>query len=188
MPLVLVSLDRLRVDIAALLMAEILGIAQYFGMGILGAAHTSGDAHQSHFGSGLPRHSDAVEFVYDHPRIGQVGCDLLDRPLPAKNWRSKDVLDQSWQIAARFDKVSFRHKFPGLHFTDHIHELHRRLAGCPRTGVKDELGPHKVIIRGARFLGLDFFHTPLSFSPQLIDLFFHFRQTRVLFRKFIEMC
>jgi di/tricarboxylate transporter len=43
-PLVLVALDRLRIDIAALLIAVALGIAQYFGMGILGAAHTPGDA------------------------------------------------------------------------------------------------------------------------------------------------
>jgi di/tricarboxylate transporter len=43
-PLALVVLDRLRVDVAALLIAIALGIAQYFGMGVLGAPHTPGDA------------------------------------------------------------------------------------------------------------------------------------------------
>jgi di/tricarboxylate transporter len=42
--LLLVALDRLRVDMAALWIAVALGIAQYFGMAILGAAHTPGDA------------------------------------------------------------------------------------------------------------------------------------------------
>jgi di/tricarboxylate transporter len=53
-PLVLVGLDRLRIDVAALLIAVVLGTAQYLGMGILGAAHTSGDAIKAISGLSQP--------------------------------------------------------------------------------------------------------------------------------------
>jgi len=53
-PLVLVSLDRLRIDVAALGIAAVLGMAQYLGMGILGAAHTSGDAVKAISGLSQP--------------------------------------------------------------------------------------------------------------------------------------
>ena len=39
-PLVFVGLNRLRMDIAALLIALILGLGQFVGLGLLGAAHT----------------------------------------------------------------------------------------------------------------------------------------------------
>jgi di/tricarboxylate transporter len=54
LPLVLVSLDRLRIDVAALGIAAVLGVAQYLGMGILGAAHTSGDAVKAISGLSQP--------------------------------------------------------------------------------------------------------------------------------------
>jgi di/tricarboxylate transporter len=47
LPLILVSLNRLRVDVAALMIAAILGIAQLLGLGILGAPNTPGDAIKS---------------------------------------------------------------------------------------------------------------------------------------------
>ena len=53
-PLVLVSLDRLRIDVAALLIAVALGTAQYLGMGILGAAHTPLDAIRAISGLSQP--------------------------------------------------------------------------------------------------------------------------------------
>jgi len=53
-PLVLVSLDRLRIDVAALLIAVVLGTAQFLGMSILGAAHTSGDAIKAISGLSQP--------------------------------------------------------------------------------------------------------------------------------------
>jgi di/tricarboxylate transporter len=53
-PLALVGLDRLRIDVAALLMAVILGIAQVLGMGILGAASTPGDAVRAISGLSQP--------------------------------------------------------------------------------------------------------------------------------------
>jgi len=53
-PLALVSLDRLRIDVAALLMAAVLGVAQYLGMGILGAAHSPGDAIKAISGLSQP--------------------------------------------------------------------------------------------------------------------------------------
>ncbi len=53
-PLALVSLDRLRIDVAALLMTVALGTAQYLGMGILGAAHTSRDAIRAISGLSQP--------------------------------------------------------------------------------------------------------------------------------------
>ena len=53
-PLVLVGLDRLRIDVAALGIAVVLGMAQYLGMGILGAAHTSGDAVKAISGLSQP--------------------------------------------------------------------------------------------------------------------------------------
>jgi di/tricarboxylate transporter len=53
-PLLLVGLDRLRIDVAALLIAAVLGTAQYLGMGILGAAHTSGDAIKAISGLSQP--------------------------------------------------------------------------------------------------------------------------------------
>ena len=53
-PLVLVGLNRLRIDVAALFIAVVLGTAQYMGMGILGAAHTSGDAVKAISGLSQP--------------------------------------------------------------------------------------------------------------------------------------
>lgn len=53
-PLVLVSLDRLRIDVAALLIAVTLGVAQFLGMGILGAANTPRDAIKAISGFSQP--------------------------------------------------------------------------------------------------------------------------------------
>jgi di/tricarboxylate transporter len=53
-PLALVSLDRLRVDVAALLIAAVLGVAQFLGMGILGAAYTPADAIKAIAGLAQP--------------------------------------------------------------------------------------------------------------------------------------
>ncbi|MFZ5918463.1 MAG: SLC13 family permease [Chloroflexota bacterium] len=53
-PLVLVSLDRLRIDVAALLIAIALGMAQFLGMGILGAAHAPHDAVKAISGLSQP--------------------------------------------------------------------------------------------------------------------------------------
>ncbi|MBN2055462.1 SLC13 family permease [bacterium] len=53
-PLVLVGLDRLRIDLAALLMASVLGILQYLGVGILGTAGSSGEAAKAIAGFGQP--------------------------------------------------------------------------------------------------------------------------------------
>ncbi|MFN8493584.1 MAG: SLC13 family permease [Caldilineaceae bacterium] len=53
-PLTLVFMDRLREDVAALLMATLLGLAQYFGMGVLGPAHTPEAAGKALTGFGTP--------------------------------------------------------------------------------------------------------------------------------------
>lgn len=53
-PLVLVSLDRLRIDVAALLIAVLLGLAQYLGLGMLGAANTPAEAVKAISGLGQP--------------------------------------------------------------------------------------------------------------------------------------
>ncbi len=53
-PLVLVILDRLRIDVAALLMAVALAVAQYLGLGILGEAQSPGDAIMAISGLGQP--------------------------------------------------------------------------------------------------------------------------------------
>jgi len=53
-PLTLVFIGRLREDVAALLMAALLGIAQFLGMGVLGPAHTPEAASQALTGFGTP--------------------------------------------------------------------------------------------------------------------------------------
>lgn len=53
-PLALVAFDRLRADVAALLIAIVLGAAQYLGLGILGAARTPQDAIKAISGFGQP--------------------------------------------------------------------------------------------------------------------------------------
>ena len=53
-PLTLVFMDRLREDVAALLMAALLGLAQYFGLGVLGPAHTPEAAGKALTGFGTP--------------------------------------------------------------------------------------------------------------------------------------
>jgi di/tricarboxylate transporter len=53
-PLTLVFMGRLREDIAALLMAGSLGLAQHFGMGVLGPANTPDDASKALTGFGTP--------------------------------------------------------------------------------------------------------------------------------------
>lgn len=53
-PLALVFLNRLREDVAALLMAVVLGVAQYLGMGVLGPPNTPDDAAKALTGFGTP--------------------------------------------------------------------------------------------------------------------------------------
>lgn len=53
-PLILVFMNRLREDVAALSMAALLGVAQYLGMGVLGPAHTPGAAGNALTGFGTP--------------------------------------------------------------------------------------------------------------------------------------
>ncbi|MFN8444026.1 MAG: SLC13 family permease [Caldilineaceae bacterium] len=53
-PLTFVFIGRLREDVAALLMAALLGIAQFLGLGVLGPAHTPGAASQALAGFGTP--------------------------------------------------------------------------------------------------------------------------------------
>ncbi|MBI2759116.1 MAG: SLC13 family permease [Chloroflexi bacterium] len=53
-PLTLVFLNRLREDIAALLMAALLGIAQYLGIGVVGPANTPDAASKALTGFGTP--------------------------------------------------------------------------------------------------------------------------------------
>lgn len=47
LPLALVMVNRLRIDLAALLMAVLLGISQFAGMAMLGPAHTPQDASKA---------------------------------------------------------------------------------------------------------------------------------------------
>jgi di/tricarboxylate transporter len=54
LPLLLVTMNRLRVDVAALLIAAALGVAQLLGFGILGAPNTPGDAAKSISGLSQP--------------------------------------------------------------------------------------------------------------------------------------
>lgn len=53
-PLTLVFLNRMREDVAALLMAVLLGLAQYLGLGVLGPANTPEDASKALAGFGTP--------------------------------------------------------------------------------------------------------------------------------------
>ncbi|WKZ46563.1 MAG: SLC13 family permease [Anaerolineales bacterium] len=53
-PLVLVFLNRMREDVAALVMAASLGVAQYLGMAVVGPADTPDAAHHALTGFGTP--------------------------------------------------------------------------------------------------------------------------------------
>ena len=53
-PLIFVVMDRMRVDVAALAMAAILGLAQYAGMGVLGPAHQPNAAVEAIAGLSQP--------------------------------------------------------------------------------------------------------------------------------------
>src|SRR4029078_13184488 len=53
-PLTLVFMGRLREDVAALLIAAAFGLAQFFGMGVLGPAHTPDQASKALTGFGTP--------------------------------------------------------------------------------------------------------------------------------------
>ena len=53
-PLALVSLDRLRIDVAALFIAGALGLLQFFGLGIFGAQHNPHDAIKAIAGFSQP--------------------------------------------------------------------------------------------------------------------------------------
>ena len=53
-PIVLVSLNRLRMDVAALLIAICLGLAQFFGIEMLGPANSPGEAVKAISGFGQP--------------------------------------------------------------------------------------------------------------------------------------
>lgn len=53
-PLALVSMDRLRADVAALTIALLLGIGQFLGLGVLGKAHAPGEAIKAVAGLSQP--------------------------------------------------------------------------------------------------------------------------------------
>ncbi len=53
-PLIAVMLNRLRIDVAAMTMAVLLAVAQLAGLGMLGAAHTPGDAVKAISGFSQP--------------------------------------------------------------------------------------------------------------------------------------
>jgi di/tricarboxylate transporter len=53
-PLTFVFLNRLREDVAALLMATLLGLAQFLGLGVLGPEHTPDSASKALAGFGTP--------------------------------------------------------------------------------------------------------------------------------------
>ncbi|MEZ4671368.1 MAG: SLC13 family permease [Anaerolineae bacterium] len=53
-PLILVFMNRLREDVAALLMAVLLGLAQYLGLGVLGPTNSPKDAADALTGFGTP--------------------------------------------------------------------------------------------------------------------------------------
>ncbi len=53
-PLALVFMNRLREDVAALMMAALLGVAQYLGLAVLGPAHTPDAASKALTGFGTP--------------------------------------------------------------------------------------------------------------------------------------
>ena len=53
-PLIFVVMDRMRIDVAALAMAAVLGIAQYAGMGVLGPAHQPDKAIEAIAGLSQP--------------------------------------------------------------------------------------------------------------------------------------
>ncbi len=54
LPLIAVAMNRLRIDIGALIIAAALGLAQFAGLGVLGAPGTPGDAVKSISGLGQP--------------------------------------------------------------------------------------------------------------------------------------
>jgi di/tricarboxylate transporter len=53
-PLIFVVMNRMRVDVAALVMAAVLGLAQFSGMGVLGPAHHPDDAVEAIAGLSQP--------------------------------------------------------------------------------------------------------------------------------------
>ncbi|MBK8137376.1 MAG: hypothetical protein IPK52_16435 [Chloroflexi bacterium] len=54
MPLALAFVDRMRMEVAALLIAAILGIAQFLGMATLGAPNTPSEANRVLIGLSQP--------------------------------------------------------------------------------------------------------------------------------------
>jgi len=70
-PLALVIMNRLRMDLAALMMAALLGVLQFLGVGILGLAHAPQDAIKSRFGSEPASRRYVASPVHHDPRSGQ---------------------------------------------------------------------------------------------------------------------
>ncbi len=66
-PLVLVGLERLRADVAALLIALTLALAQYLGMGVIGKAHHPNEALKAFSGLSQPAILTLLSlFVFTH--------------------------------------------------------------------------------------------------------------------------
>ena len=62
-----------------------------------------------------------------HGRNGAVTAAYHEHADPLR----EGILDHPWQVAARLDQKSFWNELPGLHLTDHIHQLDRRLTRLP---------------------------------------------------------
>ena len=68
-----------------------------------------------------------------HGRNGAITAAYHEHTEPL----GERTLDQSGQVAARFDQVGFRYQFPGLHLVDHIHDLYWSWPGSPCAGIED---------------------------------------------------
>ena len=68
--LALVALDRLRVDVGAMLIAALLGMAQFLGLGVLAAPHTPERGHPGPRRAEPAGRDHPLQPVRAHPRPG----------------------------------------------------------------------------------------------------------------------
>ena len=136
-PLILVTLDRLRPDLAALLIAVIMGLGQFLGLGLLGAEHTPQDAIKAFSGLSEPVVFTLLSlFIITHSLHKSGATRWIARRIVDFGGRSERRLIVLYAATTAFLSLFMNNLAAGALL------LPSAMETCRRTGIK----PSKLLI------------------------------------------
>lgn len=136
-PLILVARNRLRPDLAALLIAVILGLGQFFGLGLLGAEHAPEDAVKAFSGFSEPVVLTLLSlFIITHSLHKSGATRWIAHRIIGFGGRSERRLIVLYAATTAFLSLFMNNLAAGALLLPSVMET------CRRTGVK----PSKLLI------------------------------------------